>query len=75
MSVVNHYRVVYHFEVGGKKTGPVEYFTDNVIAAASDYASLKTILVTNNGRGAGAGLNGNTLVIDNIEQKGGSALS
>jgi hypothetical protein len=60
MSVVNTYKVHYHFEQGGKKSGP-EYY-DFCQASAGDYSSLKTVL-SNNAR-----LKPGTLVIDSVEE-------
>ena len=45
MSVVNNYRLSYHFEVGGKKA--TEDLNAIVQAAANDYNSLKTVLSNN----------------------------
>lgn len=53
MAASNLYRVTYHFEVGGKRIS--DTFQDNIIASASDYNSLASVLSsnskTNNGKG------------------------
>ena len=62
-SVVNTYKVHYHFEISGKKSSP-EYI-DYVQASASDYNSIKSVLSSNSKlRGGG------TLVIDSLQETG-----
>lgn len=62
MSVVNTYRVLYHFEQSGKKSGPD--YADYVQSSANDYNSLKTVL-SNNSK-----LRPGTLVIDSAQEVG-----
>lgn len=57
---VNTYKVIYHFENGGKKGSP-EY-SDYVQASASDNATIKAVLASNN-KTYGA----QTLVIDAVQ--------
>ncbi|HXF14693.1 MAG TPA: hypothetical protein VN517_16170 [Terriglobales bacterium] len=61
-TVLNTYKVIYHFEVGGRKSG-VEY-SDYVQATASDYNSIRTVLSNNSKLKAG------TLVIDSVNEVG-----
>lgn len=61
-SPVNTYKVAYHFEQGGKKSGP-EYI-DYVQASAGDYATLKGVLSSNSLLRVG------TLVIDSVQEVG-----
>lgn len=63
-SVVNTYKVHYHFEQAGKKASP-EYI-DYVQASASDYATIKGVL-SSNSRLRG---NNTTLAIDSIQEVG-----
>lgn len=60
--MTNIYKVLYHFEQGGKKTG-LEY-SDYVSAAANDYNSIKAVLNTNSRLLSGA------MVIDSIQNVG-----
>lgn len=48
MSAVQHYHVAYHWEIGGKMVGQSQHM--HVVASGSDYASLKTAVVTNGGK-------------------------
>jgi hypothetical protein len=59
VSTTNIYRVLYHFEWGGKKAS--QDYQDYVSAAANDYESIKAVLA-NNSRVQG----GSKLVIDAV---------
>lgn len=61
-TVLNTYKVHYHFEQGGKISSPV--YIDFVQATASDYSSLKTVLNSNSLLRAG------TLVIESVQEVG-----
>lgn len=63
MSVVNTYKVLYHFEQNNKKSGP-DYGPDYVQAAGGDYSSIKSVLSSNNLLRPG------TLVIDAVQEVG-----
>lgn len=69
MAANNIYRVIYHFESGGKRVS--DTFQDVILASASDYNSIATVLTnnskTNNGKG--------TLVISSMGHVGGNFLS
>ena len=67
MSVVNSYRVIYHFEVGGIKRG-TEY-ADYVQASVGDYTTIKGVLSSNSKLKPGAA-SGATLVIDSVQEIG-----
>lgn len=60
MAVSNIYKVHYHWEVGGKKVNHdlIAY----VNAAANDYNTLRSVIVTNQGQSHGSA----TLVIDSV---------
>ena len=60
----NLYKVTYHFEISGKKSGP-EYVA-HVNAAANDFNSIKTVLSNNSLAVKGPG----TLVIDDVVNMG-----
>lgn len=60
MATLNGYKVHFHFEVGGKKSGPD--YIQWVSAAANDYNTIKTAL-SNNSALVGSG----TLVIDAVQ--------
>lgn len=61
-TVVNTYKVAYHFEQGGKKSGGD--YINYLQASGGDYASLKTVLSSNNKLLPG------TLVIDSVQEIG-----
>lgn len=61
-AVVNTYKVLYHFEQGGKKSGPD--YLDYIQASAGDYTTLKGVLSSN------TKLKPGTLVIDSVEEVG-----
>ena len=61
-TVLNTYKVHYHFESGGKKSSP-EYI-DYLQATASDYNSIKAVLSSNSLLRVG------TLVLDSVEETG-----
>lgn len=61
-SVVNTYKVHYHFEQGGKKAG-VDYM-NYIQAAAMDYNTLQGVLSSN------SKLRPGTLVLDSVEEIG-----
>lgn len=62
-TVLNTYKVHYHFEQGGKHSSPnyVDYFQ----ATAGDFATLKTVM-SNNSKLLGGG----TLAIDSVQEVG-----
>lgn len=61
-TVLNTYRVAYHFEQLSKNAGPA--YVSYLQATAGDYASLKTVM-TNNGL-----IRPGTLVIDLAQEVG-----
>lgn len=61
-TVLNTYKVSYHFEQGGKKSGPD--YTDYLQATASDYTTLKTVISNNSLLRIG------TLVVDSVQEVG-----
>jgi hypothetical protein len=72
VSNISIFKVLYHYEVGGKPNQGSGWHQDYVAAAAGDPATLATVL-TNNGRATPAG---HTIVFDSISNHGvGSLLS
>ena len=69
MAVNNVYRVVYHFEKGGKRVSDTA--SDFVIAADSTYGSLNTVLANNGKTNNGVG----SLAIETFTHVGSSHLS
>ena len=61
-AVVSTYKVTYHFEQGGKKSGGD--FINYLQASAGDYNSLKTVFSNNSKLMAG------TLVFDSVQKVG-----
>jgi hypothetical protein len=70
MAVLQHYHVIYHIETNNRKSGSQDQFCVDVVAAAGDSGSIKTVL-TNNSVSA----QGGTIVIDSITQIHGSVFS
>lgn len=68
MAVTSIYKVLYHFEIGGKKSSPD--YSDYVAVSTPDYASIQTAL-SNNGLIRG----GNALKITAVRNVGCSGLS
>lgn len=69
MAVTNCYRVLWHWEAVGKKVNQEQ--VDYVQAAASDYNTIKNVLVTNQGKSHG----GATFVIDSVVNVGTTGIS
>lgn len=67
MSTVNHYHVLYHFEIGGKKVGQEDNI--HIVAADSTFATLSTSIGTT----AAKKYPNATLVIDGVKNVGPSA--
>lgn len=67
MSVVNHYHVLHHFEINGKKVGQEDH--THIVAADSTFGTLNTAIGTT----AGKKYPGATLVIDAVKNIGPSA--
>ena len=61
-TVLNTYKVHYHFEQGGKQVGPS--YIDHLQATAGDFNSLRTVLSNN------SLLRPGTLVIESVQEVG-----
>lgn len=69
MAANNLYRVIYHFESGGKRVS--DTFQDTILASASDYNTLAGVLSSNSKTNNGKG----TLVISSMGHVGTNFLS
>jgi hypothetical protein len=64
LAVTNLYKVLYHWERGGRKIN--QEFSAYIQAAANDYNTLRNVIVTNQTQSHGS----DTLVIDDVRNIG-----